>query len=82
MKTVVVFRKFKDDGSIVALFPHEINYFDGCCESYQTVGQHGAANYGYCISISVPAKPAEYASLKRELEQIGYNLKVQKRIRS
>ncbi len=78
-QTVVIFRKFKDRGDIVALFPYELNYPNGGCESYQTIGQHGAADYRHCIDISVPATPQEYAPLKRELEQIGYELKVQKR---
>jgi hypothetical protein len=79
-KTIVVFRKFKDRGDIVALFPAEINYPNGNCESYQRVGQHGAANYNHCMKISVAAKPEEYKSLKIELESVvGYDLKVMKR---
>lgn len=78
-KTIVVFRKFKDLGDIVALFPYEIEYPDGACESYQHVGQHSAAHYTHCIAISRPATPAEYAPLKRELERIGYSLVIRKR---
>lgn len=79
MKTLVVFRKFKDGGDIVALFPELINYPDGCCESYQHVGQHGAADYIHCIAASVPAKPTEYRSLRQELENIGYRLDVRQK---
>lgn len=79
MKTVVVFRKFKDWNDIVALFPEEVNYPDGSCESYQHIGQHGAANYQHCIRTSVPAKPNEYKDLQRELEKIGYDLDIRKR---
>lgn len=78
--TIVVFRKFKDDKSIVALFPMELNYHDGYCESYQHVGQHGAADYKHCIAISTPAKPKEYAALYRELLSIGYTLEVRSKI--
>lgn len=80
MKTIVVFRKFKDQGDIVALFPYEPWSGNGDCASYQTIGQHGAADYTGCIKGSVPANESEYSSLKRELEQIGYNLDVRKRI--
>jgi hypothetical protein len=77
--TEVIFRKwnrkaFKND--IVALFPYEIEDFSGNCMGYERVGQHGGANYTYCISASVPAKAEEYNSLKIELESLGYNLKV------
>lgn len=78
-KTTVVFRKFKKGGDILALFPNEVNYPDGSCESYQHVGQHGAADYSHCISATVPAKPEEYAPLARELTSIGYNLAIRKR---
>lgn len=77
--TEVVFRVFKTDGDVVALFPNEIADLEGNCMSYQRIGQHGAATYNHCISISRPAMPAEYASLKRELESIGYILKIIKK---
>ena len=80
-KTLVVFRVFKDGGDVVALFPEVINYLDGACESYQRIGQHGAADYSHCIAISRPATPSEYAALKRELERnpFGYNLEVRRK---
>jgi hypothetical protein len=78
-KTVVVFRKFKE-GDVLALFPSEEEaYNGGFCESYQHVGQHSGADYTHCIKITKPAKPSEYAALKRELEGIGYNLDVKLR---
>ena len=79
--TKVIFRKFRD-GDIIALFPEEISeptpYY---CSSYAHVGQHGAADPVLVISMTKPASPAEYADLKRELENYGpkdanYNLKV------
>jgi hypothetical protein len=79
MKTKVVFRKFRDGGDLIALFPDEINYPNGNCESYQRIGQHGAADYGHCISITVPAHPFEYKALQKELESIGYDLEIRKR---
>jgi len=75
----VIFRIWpkKQGGDVIALFPglagtNEI----ATCSSYQTVGQHGAADlHGLCSSLRL-ATAAEYASLKAELERIGYNLKV------
>ena len=82
-KTVVVFRKFKDTGDIIALFPEVIEEnHTGYCSSYMHVGQHGAANYsalvtggsnGWNSAPTCPAHPDEYADLKRELESAPYN---------
>ena len=80
MKTIVVFRKFKKEGDIIALFPYEDCDDQGNCTSYQHYGQHGAADYSYCIRITKPASPKEYGPLKKELENIGYELEVKKRI--
>ena len=80
--TEVIFRKWKpckeypNDVQIIALFPYEIEDFSGNVLCYERVGQHGGANYTYCLSASVPAKAEEYNSLKTKLESIGYNLKV------
>jgi len=76
--TEVVFRKWKDNG-IIALFPYEVDYPNGDISSYMHVGQHGAANYYFMIQETVPATEVEYNDLKKELESIGYNLKVIKR---
>lgn len=78
-KTKVVFRIFKDDGSLVALFPNEIADPHGNIMSYQHIGQHGAADYSYCIQKSRPARPEEYADLVRELQGLGYNLDIRTR---
>jgi hypothetical protein len=77
---VVIFRKWKEDGEILALFPTEIAH-DHYCTVYAHVGQHSAGDYHACIALSTPATPAEYASLKRELESepYNYNLTVRKR---
>ncbi|PJE78347.1 hypothetical protein CI610_02722 [invertebrate metagenome] len=39
----VIFRKFPE-GDVIALFPEELADSRGNILSYQTVGQHGAAN--------------------------------------
>jgi len=48
--------------------------------SYVHVGQHGAADYNLVVGQSKPAQPAEYAELKAELENIGYNLEVRSKV--
>ena len=82
-KTDVVFRvdKTKDwKGTIFALFPHTCCDYQGNVSTYQFVGQHSAANYGYCIQTSRPATKKDYAELKKHLRNhFGYNLKVVKR---
>jgi len=74
-ETKVIFRVFKDGGDVLALFP-EIDEGNGLVSSYQHIGQHSGADYTGCIQITRPATPAEYSALKRELESLGYNLKV------
>jgi hypothetical protein len=77
-KTVVVFRKFRKEGDIIALFPH-IDDGNYRCLSYMQLGQHSGADYELVVAISVPAQPFEYEKLFRELEGIGYNLDVRLR---
>ena len=73
-KTVVVFRMWKDKaGSVIALFP-DIDAESGRCQSYEHVGQHGAADYDLVMSKTRPAKPSEYKDLLCELKRIGYVL--------
>ncbi len=77
--TKVVFRKYKKEGDIIALLieqPYSNPPHPDRIMCYQHVGQHGEAYYSYCMEITVPAKPKEYASLKREMEQLGYKFKV------
>tara|TARA_Y100000310_G_C20220314_1_gene595447 strand:- start:283 stop:561 length:279 start_codon:yes stop_codon:yes gene_type:complete len=80
--TPVIYRKYKQNGDILALFPsipHDHNGY--YCESYQHIGQHGGADYVHCIGITTPATPAEYADLHAELIRVGYDdLKVYQRV--
>lgn len=78
MKTKVIFRKYRDNGAILALFP-DVEHSPGLCMSYEHIGQHSAAMYYHCLRITEPAKPNEYQSLKRELESIGYELIIKQR---
>ena len=77
-KTRVIFRKWRDNGDILALFP-DIEHSSTSILSYEHVGQHGGADYGGCIARTKPATPKEYESLRAELESIGYNLSIKKR---
>jgi hypothetical protein len=77
VKTVAVFRVFRD-GDVLALFPYE-DEGNGFCSSYQHVGQHGLADYDACVNQTRPATPKEYSALKRELEQLGYELIIKKK---
>ncbi len=79
-ETVVIFRKFKDDGSIIALFP-ELDYESGHAnwgkvQSYMHVGQHGEADYANVVTLTTPAQEHEYEDLAEELASIGYNLRI------
>ena len=47
--------------------------------SYQHIGQHGEASLSFYYDCR-SAYPSEYASLKAELESIGYNLDIRKRL--
>lgn len=82
-KTAVIFRRYKPSkqitmgDNILALFPYDTNRYKVAC--YEHIGQHGEADYLQCIDITTPAKPDDYENLKKELESIGYNLKVIKR---
>jgi hypothetical protein len=84
-RTQVIFRKWrKNDESIIALFPCEPatgNPYE--CDSFEHIGQHGAASLDV-IYRTKPAKPEEYAALKRELESAPYNyhLDVRQRVTS
>ena len=76
-KTEVIFRQFKDDNSIIALFPYEIETYCGLVNSYMHIGQHGTAD----IAIIQDTKPVslmlskEGFALYKELTfDVGYNL--------
>lgn len=77
-KTIVVFRVWKKGGEVIALFPG-INEGHGFCSSYEHIGQHGGADYQGVMNQTTPAQPEDYYDLMKELEGIGYSLKIQKR---
>lgn len=80
MIDLVVFRKWRDTGTIIALFPELPADNQGWyCDSYEHVGQHGGADFHGVVQHSTPARPDEYADLAVELTRIGYSLRPIKR---
>lgn len=77
-KTVVVFRVWRKEGTVIALFPG-IDEGNGHCSSYEHVGQHGGADYRLVIARTRPATPNEYQDLLKELRRIGYNVLIRQR---
>jgi hypothetical protein len=79
--TEVIFRRFKE-GDAIALFPYDIaTLHEGYVNSYQHIGQHSGADLGI-IKETKPASLSEsdIAMLYNELTNIGYNLKIIKRV--
>lgn len=83
--TPVVFRKWKESGSLIALFPGIPATINAqYCETFEHVGQHSAGDYYGLIDQTYPANPDEFEELKKELESApySYNLKPVKRATS
>lgn len=83
MKTKVIFKLLFNhrtkEYEVLALFPElagDNNPYTTCL-SYAHNGQHGSASVE--LSRLKAATPMQYASLKVELEQIGYDLEVVKK---
>lgn len=75
--TPVLFRTDRKLGDTYAIFPtvpHDVNAH--YVTVYQHVGQHSGGHLQGMIASSRPATVEEYSSLKRELERIGYSLRV------
>lgn len=73
--TDVIFRK--DSSGVFALFPGIAGTADKfTCLSFQHIGQHGSADIQHCIHNSSPARPDEYADLRRELESVPYEYRL------
>jgi len=78
--TTVVFRRFRT-GELVALFPEIPWSLDpNTCTSYQSVGQHGAADCAYVVRSTRPVPFNEALPLVRELRRIGYRLRIVPRV--
>jgi len=78
--THVVFRRWRDGGDIIALFPGiPTDIYGQFCEAYEHVGQHGGADYLGVIQATRPVSDEDAGSLAAELRQIGYSLTIIKR---
>ena len=76
----VVFRRWRDGGDIIALFPEvPADIFGRYCEAYEHIGQHGGADYHGVIQATVPVELHEAEDLADELTRIGYRLRPIKR---
>lgn len=79
-KTKVIFRRSKNDGEIIAVFPElagDSNPYKTCL-SYEHIGQHGAISTDY-TTWTRPASASDSVNLEAELKSLGYDLKVCKR---
>lgn len=71
----VVFRRWRDTGTLIALFPElPADYRGIYCDAYETVGQHGGADYFGVIRATKPVTLSEANELANELSRIGYSL--------
>jgi len=73
--TEVQFRLFR--GEVTAVFPYIVESPNNVM-CYVHLGQHSACCWQF-NTVSKPATPEQYADLYKELEQIGYKIKVIKR---
>lgn len=75
--TPVIFRRFKNGGDVIAIFPTIPGDMHHCtCSSYQHVGQHAACNPTYLIrDMTTPAAAtdADVIALQKELVGQGYD---------
>ena len=67
--TLVVFRRWRDTNSIIALFPAEPSDIAGLyCLSYERIGQHSGADYHGVIQATRPARIEEAALSRRGID--------------
>lgn len=80
--TPVLFRRDKPgthSDEVTAVFP-TLPGSPRMMTCYAHIGQHGSCSPEWLRNDTVPATPEEYAPLKRELESIGYMLRVVHRV--
>jgi hypothetical protein len=83
MATLVKFRKWtknRYEGDITAVFPqlkyNKRLYGNNSLQGYAHIGQHTEVSKDWVKTETEAATPQEYEPLKKELEQIGYVLKI------
>jgi hypothetical protein len=73
---LVVFRKWKENGDVIALFPAlPSDLYGDYCDAYEHVGQHGGADYHGVVQHTRPCSLNDAADLVTELRRIGYILR-------
>ena len=78
--TLVVFRRWRDNGDIIALFPElPADYQGRFCDAYEHVGQHGGADFHGVIQATKAVSVEDAADLIQELQRIGCVLRPIKR---
>lgn len=65
---------------LIAVFPMQAGCRPGYCGSYQIMGQHGECDASGVIAATVAIPDTVSAPLRKELERIGYNLLVRRRL--
>lgn len=83
-KTIAIFRAEKSGaykGTVTAVFPEIAGTYDwhATMACYEHVGQHSTCTVGW-YQTTRAAKPHEYEALRQELESIGYNLDIRRRM--
>jgi hypothetical protein len=79
-ETLVIFRRWRVTGDIIALFPELPSESEGrFCDAYEHVGQHGGADYHGVVRATRPVSVDDAGDLIAELTRIGYRLKPIKR---
>lgn len=74
---IFIFWETFPSNPVDALFPSIAGDMNpDTCLCYSHIGQHSVANLDYMLSINRLASESEYSDLKRELEQIGYQLNI------
>jgi hypothetical protein len=72
-KTTVIFRKFRQ-GDIIALFPMiNADNKPGHFQSYQHIGQHGAASRDLMQAYTIPARDQGYRDIKKRVNKYWWN---------
>lgn len=81
-ETKVIFRKWKNNGEIIAIFPeYPGDSTPGSCCSWEFVGEHGSCDPDHVIRKTNLANILEYGTTKYYLERrYGYKLKVYRRL--
>lgn len=75
MTDVVVFRRWKDTGDLVAIFPELSADEQGQnCLAHDEIGQQVAADYDQFIEDTTPVTERESGRFAHELTLLGYDL--------